>query len=89
MVATKYENQLFITKKYVGQLEYYYYDGKYTNVVTNQAYFKVCEDIFIPDSAHCYIRTCKCFHDVHPDIKKNLERNYFSYNHEEYRVKTW
>jgi len=89
MVATKYENQMIITKKYVGQLSYYFYDGKYTNIVTDQAYFKVDDEISIPDSVHCYIRTQPCYLNLHSAIKKNLERKYFSFTEIEYRVKTW
>ena len=89
IVPTKFENQMFITKKYVGELQKYYYVDKYTVIITDQIYFKVCGNISIPDSVSCYIRILPCYHDVHPYIAKQLEQQYFLFNNKEYRIKTW
>ena len=92
-VPESYEGQIIKTKEYVGRMVEYRYEGKYTLVMTTQAIFKVCGNIQIPAKAHCYIRTIPCYKDVHPYIKKHLERKYFSFvngsGQKEYRIKNW
>jgi hypothetical protein len=89
IVPVKYENQLIITKRYVGELLRCIPEGRYTVIVTSERVFKVCGELHVPDQAHCYIRIIPCYWDVHPDIRAQLERQYFSYKNKEYRVKTW
>jgi hypothetical protein len=82
------EGQLRITKKYAGKVQYSYYTGKYTQVVTDKVAVKICDSIN-PDSVHCYIRTTPVYLDVHPQIKRQLERQYLVIGDKEYRIKTW
>ena len=83
------EGQLVITKKYVGRVQYSWYDGRYTQVVTDRAAFKVCDSIHVPDSVHCYIRTTPVYMDVAEAIARQLEQKYFLFGDKEYRIKTW
>jgi hypothetical protein len=89
IVPVSYENQLIITRKYAGKLLRCIPEGRYTTIVTSDAVFKVCGEVHAPLNAHCYIRIVPCYWDVHPDIRAQLERQYFSWNGKEYRIKTW
>jgi len=88
-VPVQFENQLIITKKYSGKAMDCLYTGSYTIVITDLTIVNLCGDVDIPYLSHCYIRTIPCYRDVHPDIAKNLESKYLSFNGQEYRVKTW
>jgi len=83
------EDQMIITKKYAGRVQYSYNVANFTQVVTDRAAFKVCGIVDIPDSVHCYIRTVPVYVDVHPGIADRLQRKYFSFDSLEYRIKTW
>ena len=90
MSCTVYpEGQLIITKKYVGRIEQYQHLDKFTKIQTADRILYVCGHIDIPDSVHCYIRIVPVYADVHPVIKDQLQRQYFSFNDQEYRIKTW
>ena len=83
------EGQLTITKKYIGRVEQYQHLDKFTKVRTSEGIYYICGHIDIPDSVHCYIRYAPVYCDVHPVIKEQLQHQYFSWNGQEYRVKTW
>jgi hypothetical protein len=83
------EGQLVITKKYIGRAKDCCEAGKYTKIRTSEAILYVCGAVHVPDSSHCYIRVVPVYARVHPDVKMNLQRQYFSFNGTEYRVKTW
>ena len=83
------EGQLVITKKYIGRAKESQEVGKYTKIRTSEAILYVCGSVHVPDSAHCYVRVVPVYARCHPDVKMNLQRQYFSWNGQEYRVKTW
>src|SRR4030043_1601694 len=89
IVPVNYEDQLIITKRYIGDACYSEKGEKYTLIITTFESVTICGVVTVPEGAHCYIRTVPCYQDVHPQIKAKLERKYFSWNGIEYRVKTW
>ena len=88
-IPAKFEDQLLITKKYSGQVRSYYYEKRCTIIITDICTLKVCKNIAVPDSAHCWVRTEPCYQNVHPDIRARLEAQFLSFNGVEYRIKTW
>jgi hypothetical protein len=91
IVPVKYENQLRITKRYMGEVMYAEQRGRYTLVVMGFGSVEVCGHISVPAWVPAYVRTEPCYHDVHPDIAKRLERKYLSWvgSEKEYKIKTW
>ena len=88
-VPTQFEGQIVVTKKYAGRLQYYYFNDGYTSVITDRAAFQVCGQVDIPDSSLCYIRTLPVYVDCSRYVRDQLQRKYFSFDGDEYRVKTW
>jgi len=93
IVPKSYEDQIIITKKYVGRLELCVPGEKYTIIMTDQACFKIYGQVIVPKDAWCYVRFIPCYWDVHPDIRAHLEQRWFSYlngsGKKEYRIKNW
>ena len=93
IVPKSYEDQIIITKKFVGRLELCVPGERYTIIMTDQACFKIYGQVAVPANAWCYVRFVPCYWDVHPDIRVHLEQRWFSYLNGsgsiEYRIKNW
>lgn len=90
-VPVRHEEQLRITKRYIGQVAYTEQRGKYTLVVCGFQSIELCGQVSVPAFVYGYVRTEPCYWDVHPDIKKRLEHKYFTWrgSDKEYKIKTW
>lgn len=83
------ETGLTKSKVYVGM-----YTGsiivndKYTFIMTSQGMFKIKDNPLIPDSTWCYVRIQETSWDMHPDIAKQMQINFFTWkgSDREYRV---
>ena len=53
-----YEDTLYVTRKYIGDFDTSFVEGKYTKVVTTKDYFYIAGrvELIIPDKAKCYLK---------------------------------
>jgi len=91
MVPKRFENQLVITKKYMGKVFYTKVEEHYTLVVMSEGIVWLCGQVIVPEGAAGFVRTLPVYMDVSPSIRAQLEHKYFSYLgcEKEYRVRTW